>query len=486
MRERVVVSGAVVGPTGALVAGWVQLGGAPRRSVSDVVRIDAGGHEQTIRLAADARFDPVERRAATWRALEGDERAQRCVDDAPGPDVEVKLVAAVLRGGDPVSLWVETCAGEHSRVAHAVAIGDDHPTKLARLRERLESRAQRPVREAVKREVEAPRERNDALGDRLARNYGLMIAGPGLAIAAIAGWLLTGTLQVMVALAACVLAFVPVVLDALLIPRFRDGTGDTSSLAVPGAAFVIAGAIVVSFAGMMVRDGGVDPDRAIAAAIFMYGGTGIAAAAALWCMAATRARRRSISALIAAPPHPSPVADGVWGASDGRLLAGPAGSASAGNDAVMVAVGETAVSWGKATRDSNGVSSRSTSTSHFTAIASDPVLDTPHGQITVRLAGAAWLSALRLGKHTGTTSVGDHAISADVIAARQPVRVAGRTRDGVFMRGGEGSLLVFAGPFGADVGRVLRRLRWRERGSVALAWLGVLAYPSVIVWASVR
>ena len=89
---------------------------------------------------------------------------------------------------------------------------------------------------------------------------------------------------------------------------------------------------------------------------------------------------------------------------------------------------------------------------------------------------------VHLSQNTGSNSIGDSSVSADVIGEHHPVRVVGRAKDGVLVKGGEASLLVFAVARGGDVGKTLRRMRRRERVSLALALMGFACVPAAIAW----
>ncbi len=495
VEDLVVVRGTVIGDAGAAVAGWVSLGKrSPQRWISQVVRIATDdGREITLDGLGAESLTPVSTEAVKWRDLEGKDLAQLCSREAPAPDVEVDFRSAVLRGGEPVVAWGEPTehgyagsaradgsdvagdAGDPFRgtveravtrlAARVVAIGSDREALFERTRDKLIEK-QRAADAARAKQAAAPKQRAAATPagatpdpdytNRIAWNLPLWIAlGAITAITAIAAGLgATGAgLR-----AGAMIAFVPLALDAVVVPRFRQGTVAPPSLEIPLIGFLLAasGVMMTSYA-VAVGDG--DPARSTGLRIGGYVLATIATAALTWLWAATRTRRSWVAMMVHAPPHTQPMREGIWGALDGAF------------SSEVMSIGAHAKAFGAATKDAAGIRSRSVSTEGFAKLTAEAPLRAGDGVHDVRLADAAILTMARFERSTGK----DSSTAADVINGRTPVRVVGRVRDGRFEKGGEASLLVFAAGVGTDVDRELRRLHLRQRIAMVLAALGVAA-----------
>jgi hypothetical protein len=478
--ELLVMRGTVIGDANTPVAGWVSLGKrSPQRWISRTVRITTeDGRKITLEdLTADT-IAPVVTEEKRWRDLEGGELARLCSREAPAPDVEVELTTAVLRGGEAIVAWGvatehgpagggggDAYRGTAERVvtrlsARAIATGDDREALLERARARFDDEARAAARAA--REAPAPAAKAGAKpkdpdsSNRLAWNLPLWLALGGLAV--VAAFALAGTPHGPWLRIAAMLALAPIALDAALVPRFRDGASAPPPLDVPITGFLLAAA-GVALTSVGVATGDVAPDRAKAVHIASIVLAAIALIAFAWLWSATRARRRTVAMMIGAPPQPQPPRDGVWGALDGAF------------SSEVMSVGEDVHVHGAAVKDAAGIKRRSVSTTGFAKVAAEGTLRAAGATHRVRLAEAAILTMAKLERSTGK----DRGMRADVINERTPVRVVGRATEGVFAKGGEASLLVFAAAVDTDVATELRRLHLRHRVANALAVAGVLA-----------
>jgi len=488
-----IVRGKVIGDPGKPVAGWVSLGKRePQRWIAHAVRIHAdAGHEIVIEGLGAETIVPVSRAESKWRDLEGTELAQLCSREAPAPDVDVDFTTAVVRGGDAIAAWGEVTdhgyvsgAGEQGEAfrgttergitklnARVVAIGDDRDALLDRARERMLAQQREDEAARAKRKAEPPTPAPKAAGrpkadpdyvNRIAWNLPLWITLGGLGIigafAATTGAFGEGLRS------AAVIAFAPIALDAVLLPRFRIGALAPPSLEIPFIGLLLAatGVVMTSYA---IAVGDISPSSAAAVRVASYVLAGIALLALAWLWSATRTRRRWVAMMVDAPPHEHPVRDGVWGAVDGAF------------SSEVMSIGETAQAYGAAVKDAAGIKSRSVHSEGFANLSIESPLRTAETAHHVRLADAAILTMAKLDKSTGT----DRGIRADVINARTPVRVVGRTRDGTFVKGGEASLLVFAGGIDTEVVTELRRLHWRHRIAIGLAAAGLAALAASFV-----
>ncbi|MDQ3031131.1 MAG: hypothetical protein M3Y87_01845, partial [Myxococcota bacterium] len=280
--------------------------------------------------------------------------------------------------------------------------------------------------------------------NRLGPNYPLYGALVGLPLAAVLAWAYETIALGLFAASAIALA--PLALDAAFLPRFREGTTPLREHDVPTFTAIFAGLAALCFALWTARDGG-EIRGTIGTAIAAL----VCALATGWLWLGARSRLKWLDILAAAPPHPAPLPDGVWGASEGtftgRVVAVGAEHTSSGS-------GKNATVW----------------SSPIASIATDATLTTVHGPVRVGLARALWIT---MTSHRQRKAE-NRSVTTDVIHERTPARVVGRARDGALVRGGEGSLLVFASGIGTDIGRELRRLRIRERLSRVMALGGVL------------
>ena len=496
MTELAIVRGTVVGATRAPVAGWVSLGKRePQRWIAHVVRITSDtGHEIAIEdLAADT-IVPVSTVEAKWRDLEQNDLAHLCSREAPAPDVEVDFTTAVLRGGDPIVVWGvvtehgyvgaadtvpngdafrgTTERGVTKLAARVLAIGDDREAVLARARERVieqqrdeevarAKQAKPPKQQAAAKPVR-PKADPDYV-NRIAWNLPLWIALAGLAVVAALS-VVTGSSGPALRGAAMV-AFLPLALDAVLLPRFRQGSLAPPSLEAPFLGYLLGatGVVLTSYA---IAVGDVDPAKSTAVRVASYVFACVVTLAMAWLWAATRTRRRWVAMMVKAPPQAHPLRDGVWGAVDGVF------------SSEVMSIGENITVYGAAVKDAAGIKSRSVRSENFANLTIEAPLRTSDTAHHVRLAEAAILTMAKLDKSTGT----DKGVRADVINARTPVRVVGRARDGLFAKGGEASLLVFAA--GVDTGDVapeLERLHLRHLAATLLAAAGVATLAAGLV-----
>lgn len=483
MAEVVTVRGKVVGEAGKAVAGWVSLGKKqPQRWLSHVVRIaDEAGREITVEGLSHDSIVPVRKREVAWREIEGDPLAQLCEREAPAPDVEVDFTTAVLRGGDDVAVWgdaldygpVQSPAGDFRTApergltklsARAIAVGDDRDELLDAMKKRREqSERDKAAAAAKKHEAKAPVVPKKPAVDpdytsQLGWNWPLAVTVLGLVLAGLLGYV-TGYHGPFLA-AAAALCYLPVAFDAQFLPPLRDRGVAPASPDAPFVVYLLAGGVAVMAAGGFMKgdfDGAQARRGEIGGLVF----AGIATACMGWMWLVTRRRQRYVALMAKAPPHPRPMRDGVWGATDGRF------------SSEVMAVGEDIEVWGTATANSAGIKSRNVSSKAFKNLALQGQLMTDDDEsIAVQTSDAAIVTLTKFNKSTGK----DRARAAEVINASTPVRVVGRAREGVIRKGGEASLLVFAAGPGGNVDVELRRMHRRLLAAHVLVMVGVACY----------
>lgn len=454
--------GRVEGPPDEPIAGWASLGGGERRWIGRELRVTTDeGTEVLVTITCAEACAPVSRQRARWRDLEADALARRFADEAPAPDLEVELVTAVLRGGEPVVAWGDVeaegpaaAAGQSFREAPprvvtrlgalALATGSDREQLVSRAiaaheKEAARARTVSAPRPALARVVSDPDHTN-----RLGPNYPLYAALAALPLTLALAWAHDDL--ALGALAASAIALAPLALDAAFLPRFREGTAPLPEHDIPTVAAIFTGLGAVLFAFWTARDGG-QLRGAIGTSVAAIG----CALATGWLWWATRSRLKWLEMMVAAPPHPHPLPDGVWGASDGtfggRVVA-------VGSENTWSGSGKNATVW----------------SSPVASIASDATFTTTAGTLRVGLGRALWISMTSHHERKAEK----RSVTTEVIHERTPARVVGRAQGGALVRGGEGSLLVFASGIGTDVARELRRLRNRERLARLMALAGVL------------
>lgn len=464
MADQVVVRGTVVGEAGVAVAGWVSLGKKlPLRWLSHSLRITSDeGHEITLDgLGADT-IAPVTKREVAWSAIEGEELAKLCTREAPAPDVEVDFTTAVLRGGDAIVAWGEVTdrgyvGGDSQRGsveggitklrADVIAVGDERESLLERGRKRHLERAEKA---AAKRGVTATTQPEGAKsatepGLRVVTVWHLLAFAGVIVMAALAA--LTGEVSRFV-LCISSFAWLPRMLDGQLIPRMRQGRlAPGGDLDIPFVVYLLAAGVVV-FAAFSVTFGKPGKVDNVTIASFVFAGA--AALMVLWMTLLTRERRRYLSIVAKAPPHPDPIKDSVWGASVGRFS----------SEVLLIGAEYTATGSGK------NVTVRE---SKFANLTPQAPMTREASSVDVQLGDAAILT---LAKYTEST--GERAEKrAEIIASTTPVIAVGRATDGVLRKGGEASLIVFASAAGTEVLVELRKLRTREHIADVMALLGV-------------
>lgn len=501
MTEAEIV-GVVEGTAGEVVGGWAQVAQRPRRGAVGVIKVRTADDRVVEVEIGSATIEPVARETAAWQTLEGSAAARMCADDAPAPDAEVELRSALIRGGDRIAAWGEVIATElvgggprdgatpavRRLAATAVAVGDgcearldevkaEHARRQAKQRadgERAEA-GRRKKQDKVRAEADAKGESD--IVDRVRHPWGLYCVGAGAAIGAAWCAFLPSSWLVPTALAMCVLLAWPLVLDAMFLAPFRTlPAAKRKTMEIPGVAFIIIGALAMMCAygyGDLLDE---TPARARTTLYVGFGLAGLAFVAAAICVFGTRARRRMLRRLAVAPPHPRPIADGVWGATDGRFIEGT-GGAKVGGRTMAIATGESVHVWGTAT----GVGTKnyrpaSSSSTPLEGFAPKVELEAADGaRVTVELTGARWYASTELTVSTGEKRYD----TAHVVAFGRPVRVVGRAKDGVIKVGARETLLVFASA--GDVAPAVGRAWRREQLGLALAAAGVIGWAVLLV-----
>lgn len=283
-------------------------------------------------------------------------------------------------------------------------------------------------------------ERKDRLSSDIPLSVGLM----GLIACAIAGYVKNDWAIVLPAIA--VFAWAPLAFGAVLLPRLHLKGVTPASLEVPMGGFVTLGILAMLPVYALVS-GDVGPSRAHATRIGSIVIASLAAIPVIWLWFASRARLAMVRRLVTAPPHPKPMRDDVWGASDGKF------------PGEVFAVGE----------DVEAHSNDSVSTKRFRNIAYEATLTRDGGDtVVVRLAEADLLTTVHFDDSTGNGK----AKRGDKIDGTCTVRVAGRAQGGVLIRHDGSPVLVFAAARG-NVRRQLARLYVRLMIAPALALGGV-------------
>lgn len=469
--EEATLRGYVIGEEGRPVAGWVSLGlDQPQRWLARSVRIETDdGYEVTIEELAGDSIVPVTKLEVPWGQIEQDEVAQLCYREAPSPETDVEFRDAILRGGDPVVVWGEVAdhgyaGGEDTQSpaytgggarqitrlqARVVAYGENCEAFFTDARARwLAKHVEKPLAKIATKAPEplpvaptADRNYHNRLHWNLPLYLAVTIIG-ALAIVAI------GTRRpVPMLLAISTAAYLPLVFDAQLLPRFRRGAVAPPPLEIPFIAYMLTAIGTTLFAyGTATSDAA--PHKSSGVYVFTYVFAFIALGAAAWMWIATRTRRSYISTMLRAPKHLDPLRDGVWGASDGAF------------SSEVMSIGETI-----------NVVQRSRRRTKYANLGyqEDLVTDGERKVRRVRLAEASILTMVRFDRAVGK----DEGVRADVITPRTPVRMVGKSQNGTFVKTGEASLLVFAAGIGTDVGKELRKLWLRDWIAQGLAILGV-------------
>jgi hypothetical protein len=270
--------------------------------------------------------------------------------------------------------------------------------------------------------------------DRLSTNYGLWIATPPLVLLVILT-LVWPERRSPLLVGAAAIAWLPVVLDALVIPRFRVGIRDLPSLEIPGTAYFIALGLVSSGTFALGFDPtNVDPAKAPVVRVALPVIATIAGVAALWCASSTRARRRDIA----------------------RLLSSEATTGTLDGPPVLCIYGNEYVRYGSSVRESPLRKSENQAR-----------VQSPFDRRTLDLATTSWLSTVQHHSRVDNTTV-----SGPALLDGQSVLVCG---------GMGGPALLFAASANTDVRAQARRLQRRERVALGFAMFGVGLLVAAII-----
>lgn len=513
MADDAEVCGVVVGAPGELIAGWARLGQRGTRNVLRApvtIRTD-DGHEVKLEKLEDATLGPVRRRKAEWQAHEMDALTALCLDEAPAPDVEVELVTARICGGDRIAVSgtvvergfatdASSADGAFRTAAEStvsvlkpafVATGDDAVVQLAQLIEASAKRPEPPVsspapKPAPAKVAPAPVAKPkppSGIHDRLAPTF-----APWIALALIAASAALAVLfperRDLALLVAGVCAALPLAYDVGKLPPFRvlppglrKNTHPSSVTFLVLAMITVVGAMWATTAAQSRK-----PDEQASAVWLRKGalvGGALTAACIGWCISASRGRRRLMGLIERAAPHPQPLVDGVWGSTEGTIAFQKAGAPRVNEVPHAVTDGEHIRATG--TRNSKGVWSGSNTTNLQGAVSELEVVHAA-GRTRVGTHGGLWWSSVHYDRSTPDFSKTDR---VDVIPEGAQLRVVGRAKGGVLVKGGAESLLVFAVGAGRDVAGELRALRRRDQLALGFAGGGLLAIVAGLVHAIV-
>lgn len=515
MSDDAEVCGVVLGAPGELIAGWSKLGERGARNMLRApvtIRTD-NGPEVKLESIEGATLGPVVRRTAEWQAHEMDALTALCLDEAPAPDVEVELISARICGGDRIAAsgtvvergfatGASSADGAFRTAAEStvavlrpafIATGDDAVAQLTRLIEEAAKPPSPPVttpspRPAPAKVVPAPvakpkKKPPDGVHDRLAPTFMPWFALAWLAAAGVLAVLFPSSSE-LVLVAAGVGGGLPLAYDTgrlppfrLLPPGLRKPTHPSSvTFLVLGAATVVAAIWSTNAAqSRKASERSLAPKAHVASLI---GGV-LTAGAIGWCITATRRRRRLMNLVERAAPHPQPLVDGVWGASEGTVAFQKPGAPLV--DDVPHAVTDGERIRGTGTRNSKGHWSGH-ETTNLRGAVSELEVTHPAGSTRVDMHGGLWWSSIHYDRSTPDMRITDR---VDVIPGGAQLRVVGRAKGGVLVKGGAESLLVFAVGAGRDVAAELRGLRKRDQLALGFAGVGVVAIVAGLVHAIV-
>jgi hypothetical protein len=522
------IRGTVEGEPGDALAGWARVR-KQRHHARGTVRVRTEDGVVELEVPGSCLLGPIETVKGTWQELEPHPAAQLCLAEAPAPDERSAVSYTIVRGGDVIvargfvlteQLVTEDAgglrAGARSRVtrlsAHFIGVGPDADDIVARLRrEADEEKREKEAAEAkdaaakgaatkgaatkgaakgqtkgeAKGEAKVAAngtttgEVNNTANDaakrdaarralreyRMSRRNALLGVAAGIAIA-VAGVALTRS-PVPLLVAAVALAL-PLVVDELVLPDLHPfGRRATTFPAVAaGTIYLIAAALVPTIGWAYVFDRG-SASRAGQLVVGMVVVGGIAMLAAVLTRLLDGGRRRILARIAAAPPHPSPLTDNAWGATDGVVEVPRTGAFHFDGLKVAAAVGHSSTSQGSGKQ-------MTTFTSKLQGAAlAMTVTGTP-----VRTADGWWLSLDYLDESTGERT----ARRAELIRDGAAVRVVGRAKSGTLAAGGPYTLLVFAAPAGSDVTGALAALRSRLQTNSVLALVGVAAFTALAIY----
>ncbi len=510
MADEAEVSGIVVGEPGALLAGWARIGARGTRMwLRGEVRVATDeGHEVRLAGLEGATLGPISMRTEEWQAHEMDAVTSLCIAEAPAPDVECVLFAVRIRGGDRIAAHgtiVERAFSTEPpsadgvfRTAASASIAVLRPTFVATgtaaarsLALLIEESKKEPIPPAVKPapKVQPPAKPSservtkpklpDGVHDRLAPSLAPWIALAWIAVSGVLAVLAPSHVP-LVLIVAGVGAAIPLAYDIGKLPPFRvmppglrKNTHPSSVTFLVAAVITVVGALWSTTAAQSSKSN----ERASAPWLRKgaLAGGALTVASVGWCILATRGRRRLMNLLERAEPHPLPLVDGVWGATDGKLSFQKAGAPRVSEVPHAVTDGDHIRGLG--TRNSKGHWTSSETTKLQGAVAELDVIH-PGNTTRVETAGGLWWSAVHYDRSTPDFAKTDR---VDVIPEGAQLRVVGRAKGGVLAKGGAESLLVFAVPAGGNVASELRGVRRRDQLALGFAGFGAAAIVAGLV-----
>jgi len=479
------IRGVVEGEPGEALAGWARIR-KQRHHARGTVRVRTEDGVVELEVPGSCLLGPVETVRGDWQELERHPAAQLCLAEAPAPDERVAVSYTIVRGGDAIvaaghvlteQLVTEESgglrAGARSRVtrlsSHFIGVGPDADDIIARLRreaaeDQRENAAARPPAPTAPSSI-APSAKSGLRAYHASRRYALLAVAGAIALAAAGAALTQSAIPLLIAAVALAL---PLVVDELVLPDLHPfgRRAQTFPAVAAGTLYVIAATLVPTIGWAYVFDRGT-ATRASQLVLAMVIVGGIAVTCAMLTRLLDRGRRRMLARIATAPPHPSPLADNVWGRTDGLVdVPRPSGFDLDGLK-VAAAVGQTSTSMGSGKL-------MTTFTSKVQGAASAVTVNgTP-----VRTADGWWLSLDFLDESTGER----RARRAEVIRDGASVRVVGRAKAGTLAAGGPYTLLVFAAPLGGDIASALAELRARLQTNIWLAIVGAAAYVALALY----
>lgn len=490
MREAE-IRGIVEGEPGDALAGWARIR-KQRHHARGTVRVRTDDGVVELEVPGSCLLGPVETVKGDWQELEPHPAAQLCLAEAPAPDERVSVSYAIVRGGDAIvvagvvlteQLVTEDAgglrAGARSRVSrlssHFIGIGPDADDIIARLRREAAADQRERAAEEAKRsaaKVSAAKPTAPSVATRTSAPLRAYRSSRRNAVLAIAAAVVIATAGALLAhspvpyLFAAVALALPLVVDELVLPDVHPfGQRAKPWLAhAAGTVYVVAAALVPTIGWAFVFDART-PARAATLLLGMSVAGGIAFLMALATRLLDRGRRRMLARLAAAPPHPSPLPDGVWGSTDGAVACTKPFDIE--GDRVVAAVGRHLTSYG-AGKNTSTSEQKFQGAAHSVTVGTTPALT----------SGGHWLSLQQIERESGKR----RSTRAEVIESGAPVRIVGRANAGTLVASGPQTLLVFAAPHTANVAAELAALRLRLRVDSVLALAGAAAFVALAIY----
>lgn len=487
----------VEGEPGDALAGWARLR-KQRHHARGLVRVRTDDGVVELEVPGSCLLGPIETVKGDWQELEPHPAAQLCITEAPAPDEHASISYTIVRGGDAIvaagvvlteQLVTEDDgglrAGARSRVtrlsSHFIGIGPDAADIVTRLRrEADEDKREKAAAEAKQAEKAAstkaagmkpavslvvPSAKRALREYRISRRNAVLGVAAAIVIASVGTLLAHSPVPLMFAAVALAL---PLVVDELVLPDLHPfgQRAKTFPAVAAGTVYFVAAALVPTIGWAYVFErGGATRASQIVIGMVVVGGIAIVTALLTWRL--DRGRRRILARIADAPPHPSPLTDSVWGATDGVVDVDTKGAFDIEGRRVAAGVGQH-------TTFSGSGKHTSMREAKFQGAANSITIN----GTTVKTAGGWWLSLEVVADPSGER----RSTSAEVIHDGASARVVGRAKANTLVAGGPHTLLVFAAPVGSEIAGALAELRTRLQTNLVLALVGAAAFIALAVY----